>query len=207
MLYEIGGCQPLVGFLGTRFSLVCTDQVFPEASGILEGALAQRASARSLAGVDALMVLKVLQPAEALSAHTAGVRLLARVRASMLAQAIQVAETRATLAARIRLLARVDTQMRLESTGFTESASTHAARVWLLSRVDAQVLLQARQQPERLAALQAEVWSVTGHLTHQLRGWASTPAGVRGGIAGTGALPRGRCRHGSGGGAETGWPL
>lgn len=207
MLSDLGGRQPLVGFLGPWFSLMHADQVLPETSGVLERALAQRASARSLAGVDALMVLEVLQAAEALSTHRAGVRLLARMRASVFAQAVQVAKTCAALAARIRLLTCVDAQMRLERARFTESSSAHAARVRLLSRVDAQVLLQAREQPERLAALQAEVRSLTGHLAHQLRRWASTPAAVRGGVARTGALPRGCCGHGSGGGAETGRPL
>lgn len=177
---DLGGRQPLVGFLGARFSLVRADQVLPEAGGVLERTLAQRASARTLAGVDALMVLEVLQPAEAFTAHATGVRLLARVRAAVLAQAVQVAETGTALAAHVRLLARVDAQVRLESAGFAESPSAHAARVRLLSRVDAQVLLQARQQPERLAALQAKMRSLTGHLAHQLRGRASMPKGVRG---------------------------
>lgn len=209
VLTDLRGHQPLVSFLGARFSLVRADQVLPEAGGVLERALAQRASARTLARVDALMVLEVLQPAEAFPAHAAGVRLLARVRAPMLAQAVQVAETGTALAAHVRLLARVDAQVRLESTGFAESPSAHAARVRLLPRVDAQVLLQARQQPERLATLQAKVRSLTGHLAHQLRGRASTPTGVRGGVACTGALPRRRRGHGHspGGAAQTRWPL
>lgn len=207
MLSNLGGPQPLVGFLSAWFSLVHANQVLPETSSILERALAQRASAWSLACVDALMVLEVLQAAEALPAHRAGVRLLARVRASVLAQAIQVAETRTTLAARIWLLTCVDAQMRLERAGFTESSPTHAARVRFLSRVDAQVLLQAREQPECLATLQAEVWSLTGYLTHQLRRWASTPAGIRGGVTCARALPRSCCGHGSRGGAETRRPL
>lgn len=81
---------------------------------LLEGAVAEGAAARPLAGVDQLVVLQVLQATQPLAADGTHVGLFAGVRAPVLAQAVQVAEAVAALGAGVWLLACVDPQVGFE---------------------------------------------------------------------------------------------
>lgn len=144
----VGGAYPHVAAL-----LAVRAHVLAQRRGLLEGAVAERTAARPLPGVDELVVLEVLQAAQALPADGAHVGLLASVCAAVFAQAVQVAEAVPALGAGVRLLARVDAQVRFERPRLAEAAPADAARVGLLPRVDADVLLQAGDQTESLSAL------------------------------------------------------
>lgn len=131
--------------------------VFPQRCRLLEAAVAEGATAGSLSSVDELVVLEVLQAAQALPADGAHVWLLSRVRAPVFAQTVQVAEGVSTLRARVWLFTRVYAQVSLKSPRLAEAAAAHSTRVGLLSCVDADVLLQAGDQSEGLSTLQAVV--------------------------------------------------
>ncbi len=94
----------------TAFLPVRAD-VFPQRRGLLEAAVAEGAAARSLSGVDELVVFEVLQAAQALPTDGAHVGFLPGVRAPVFAQTVQVAEAVSTLGARVWLLARVYAQV------------------------------------------------------------------------------------------------
>lgn len=149
----------------TAFLPVRAD-VLPQCRGLLEAAVAEGAAARSLSGVDELVVFEVLQAAQALPADGAHVWFLPRVCASVFAQTVQVAEAVSTLRTRVRFLTRVYAQVGLKGARLTETAATDRARVWLLSGVDANVLLQAGDQAEGLSALQAVVGPISRGLPY-----------------------------------------
>lgn len=88
----ITGTNPHV----TAFLPVCTD-VLPQRRRLLEGAVAEGAAARSLSGVDELVVFEVLQAAQAFPADGAHIRFLPCMCASVFAQTVQVAEAVSTL--------------------------------------------------------------------------------------------------------------
>lgn len=138
--------------------------VLPERGGFFEGAVAEGAAAGPLARVDELVVLEVLQAAQALPTDGAHVGLLPRVRAPVLAQAVQVPEAVPALGAGVRFLARVNAQVRFQRPRLAEAAAADSARIGLLSGVDADVLLQAGNQAEGLSALQTVVGTVSGGL-------------------------------------------
>lgn len=97
----------------TAFLPMCAD-VLPQRGGLLEAAVAEGAAARSLSGVDELVVFEVLQPAQTLPTDGAHVRFLSRVRASVFAQTVQVAEAVSTLRTRVRFLTCVYAQVGLK---------------------------------------------------------------------------------------------
>lgn len=144
--------------------------VFPQRSRLFEAAVAERAAARSLSGVDELVVFEVLQAAQSLPTDGAHVGFLSRVRAPVFAQTVQVAEAVSTLRARVRLLACVYTQVSFKGAGLAEATATDSARVRLLSSVDADVLLQAGDQTEGLSALQAVMRTISRGLHYCVRG-------------------------------------
>lgn len=92
---------------------VCAD-VFPQGRGLFEAAVAERAAARPLPGVDELVVFQVLQATQPLPTDGTHVGFLSRVRAPVFPQTIQVAEAVPALGARVRLLACVYAQVGFE---------------------------------------------------------------------------------------------
>lgn len=82
----IGADSHVTAFLAVRAD------VFPQSRRLFESAVAERAAARPLSGVDQLVVFQVLQATEPLPTDGTHVGLLPRVGAPMFTQTIQVAE-------------------------------------------------------------------------------------------------------------------
>lgn len=152
----VAGADPHVAAL-----LAVRADVLPQRRRLLEGAVAEGAAAGSFPRVDQLVVLEVLQAAQALPADGAHVRLLAGVRAPVFAETVQVAEAVPTLGAGVRLLTCVYAQVSFQRPRLAEAAPADATGVRFLSGVDADVFFEAGNQTESLPTLQAVVRAIS----------------------------------------------